>query len=140
MTNQDTIASVSTAPISGWEESFAKIDISDFLVNIVYDKGKFTREECDRMDLKIRMVEELAQRLSYNMSKGTKKYRTDEWSDEQWAAFEEDERFDQINYYLLRRAAQESEDKTNPTAAELIEIARKNGFIIKGDQLIQVDH
>ena len=104
------------AAVPGWEERFAEFQEPNMLqVNIDVEMKHWlslTESEKGRLTLKLQMVERHAARLALNMIKGTLKYgdRDMTWTDAEWAAFEEDEWFDQINYRLLREASAQQHD------------------------------
>lgn len=91
----------------GWEEEFAKFSTDDFRVSIAWRADKVTMEDAARMAPKLLAIQELAARLSLAMLKGTFKYPSDQWTQEQWEAYEEDEYIDRINYHLLKEEAKQ---------------------------------
>ena len=90
-----------------WEDRFSAYSPESFHVEINMPEDH-DLDEIDlwRMNVKLVMVKELAAKLALGMLKGTLKYPDDKWSQDQWLAFEDDERLDQINYYMLRKSAE----------------------------------
>ena len=95
-----------------WEARYDKLINEDcFSVNIFLEfalTDNLTEDEIDRLQIKLYPIEDLAKRLAVAMLKGTLKYPTDNRTVEEWAAFEEDEFFDLVNYRLLLKAAQQT--------------------------------
>ena len=92
-----------------WESRFAYIKESPSPFTVTIHTSARVRQaldslESERLVPKLHEIEKLAAQLALNMVKGTLKYQVDTHTTEEWAAFEEDERIDQINYWLLSRS------------------------------------
>ena len=63
---------------------------------------------------KLEAIAELAQNLALGMLKGNCKYPHDTRSDAEWEAFQRDEKYDSINYTLMRELSRQGRlhDKT----------------------------
>lgn len=130
-------AAESTKP--GWEKRYLEFSTDDFTVTIAYNGDKLTDDEYSRTRLKLDIIEEYAAELALQMLKGSVKYYSDDRSPEEWRAFEDEEQNDIANYRLLRRTAERKEAgraKWTPPS-DMQEIARRNGFRLEGDRLIQ---
>ena len=91
----------------GWEERYAKYNPRDFEVTIILP-GEHDLDEIEvqRTLLKLEILEEFVQDLALALTKGSLKYYSDDRSPEEWAAFEEDEQNDVVNYRLLRKVSE----------------------------------
>ena len=69
--------------------------------------GRLTALERERLERKLRLVELVAARLACGMLKGTIKYRYEESDTETLTAHMDDEILDFLNYWVIRRAAEE---------------------------------
>ena len=99
----------------GWEERYTDSLILREMFSVDVRLGPsayqwLSKNEQYRIRTKLRMVEGLAEKLAWGMLKGTLKYPTDDWTDEQWGAYAEDEENDLINYRLLRTHAKRVRD------------------------------
>lgn len=99
-----------------WDEG--KLELCNpeyFKVQITYNTSLYwelTEEEVDRLEGKLKMVEEMAQKLAANMLKGTLKYPHDDWSVEEWIDFLVDDASDTLNYaYKLKEAYMEEKSR-----------------------------
>ena len=128
----------------GWEERYAKYTASDFQVTVNLPVGHDLDDvEVERTLIKLEIIKEFAQDLSLGMLKGSLKYVSDDRTPEEWAAFEEDEQNDTTNYRLFRKVAQRKLELDGQAVGwkpsdDMHEIARRNGFRLEGDRLIQI--
>ena len=145
----------------GWEERFAQFGLGAFDVSVTLAPEfaqLLTADEDMRTFEKLRLVEEFATKLALGMLKGSLKYGHDRWDDEQWANAAEDEESDLVNYRLLRKEERERRESASQERMaeawkgvmereldapklelDMHEIARRNGFRLEGDRLIQTD-
>ena len=133
----------------GWEERYAKYKASDFQVTVDLPVGHDLDDvEVERTLIKLDIIKEFAQDLALGMLKGSIKYLHDNRTPDEWAAFEEDEQNDVVNYRLLRKASEREHEQVElhrwrmgsgwKPSDEMHEIARRNGFRLEGDRLIQI--
>ena len=89
----------------GWEKRFARMreQVSVRTEITVYDDDipTFSNDEWERLKPKIEMVKELAIKLIWGMVKGTIKYKSDDYTPEQWLDHLFDEQVDGMNYQML---------------------------------------
>ena len=93
----------------GWENRYEQINEPSYFevvifpfVNILY---RLDKTEAERLQKKLKLLENYTRKLAVGMLKGTLKYPTDNWTVEQWMHEEEDEEIDRINYRLLKQDA-----------------------------------
>jgi len=97
-----------------WESRLSEAcDSENFRVLITASGLGLTDDEYDRLQPKLRLIEQFALRLAQNMVKGTIKYIHDDRSVEEWLGFEDDDYADAVNYRLLRQEAQEAQKVRN---------------------------
>ena len=92
---------------ANWEDTFDDLQSrGEFDIDINFSlMDELSEFDQWRIGVKLEMIKNLARSLSFAMLKGTVKYIDDKHSPEQWAAFENDEMMDIINYRLLRESA-----------------------------------
>ena len=110
-TQNMTLSSGLVAKINkNWEKRYEDLINEDcFSVNILLNfalTDNLTEDEIERLQTKLYEIEIFANKLSVAMLKGTLKYPSDTRTVEEWAAFEQDEFFDLVNYRLLLKSAQ----------------------------------
>ena len=92
-----------------WEDRYEKINEPSNFDVVIYPFANITyrlsKTEAERLQNKLRLLEDYTRKLAVGMLKGTLKYPTDNWSVEQWMHEEEDEEIDRLNYRLLKQNA-----------------------------------
>ena len=93
----------------GWEERLQAVQEAQAVVVHIEvkdeDSSLLTDEESERLAPKLNMVARAAQKLAYNMIKGTLKYSRDSWSIDTWVEMGMDDATDTLNYFYLLKEA-----------------------------------
>lgn len=103
---------LSAPPLEGWQERFNTEKQNGHMDVTIRCMGPWTtmsRKEIERLLPKLRLVEELAEKLAWNMLKGTLKYERDDWPLQMWLDMGIDDGADGLNYQLLLRDQMERE-------------------------------
>lgn len=99
------ITGLMSQPKKGWEERTKKLATTDYFKVVIETHpvllANLTFEEQERLQVKIKLVEEWAEYMAAGMVKGTVKYKTDEYELKTWMAHIIGEGADQANYQIL---------------------------------------
>lgn len=98
------ITGLMVKPIDGWQERVEKLCKPHCFDFAVWTKGLYdelSREEWNRLQIKLRLVETYAKYMAVGMLKGVLKYSNDDWTVDQWMAHLIGEGADKANYDML---------------------------------------